>query len=59
VLHERDVGAATIMKRGSAVDVEQLRRGLRLNGRAHVVVVLALVNGRREVLLAQPVSQPG
>ena len=58
-LHDRDVGAVTIMKRGSAVDVEQLRRDLRLRGREHVVVVLALVNGRREVLLAQPVTQPG
>jgi hypothetical protein len=58
-LHDRDVGAVTIMKRGSAVDVEQLRRDLRLTGRKHIVVILALVNGRREVLLAQPVIQPG
>lgn len=56
-LHEREVGAVTIMKRGSAVDVEQLRRDLRLKGREHAVVVLALINGRREVLLARPVSR--
>ncbi len=55
-LHERGVGAVTIMKRGSAVDVEQLRRDLRLNGRDHTVVVLALLNGRRGVILARPVT---
>ncbi|HEX7105010.1 MAG TPA: methyltransferase domain-containing protein [Acidothermaceae bacterium] len=56
-LRERGVGSVTIMKRGSAVDVEQLRRDLRMTGRGHAVVVLALVNGRREVLLARPVTQ--
>lgn len=58
-LHERGVGAVTIMKRGSAVDVEQLRRDLRLKGTEHAVVVLALVNGRRDVLLARPVTSAG
>jgi SAM-dependent methyltransferase len=53
-LRERRVGAVTIMKRGSAVDVEQLRRDLRLSGDQHVVVVLALVEGSHQVLLAQP-----
>ncbi len=55
-LHERGIGAITIMKRGSAVNVEQLRRDLRLKGRRHAVVVLALVDGRRDVLLAQPAA---
>lgn len=55
-LHTREVGAVTIMKRGSAVDVEKLRRDLRLTGHGHVVVVLALVGGRHQVLLAQPVQ---
>ena len=54
VLRERDVGAVTIMKRGSAVDVERLRRDLRLRGTRHQIVVLALVSGRREVLLVEP-----
>jgi SAM-dependent methyltransferase len=55
-LRERGVGSVTIMKRGSAINVEQLRRELQLKGRRHAVVVLALVNGRRDVLIAQPVS---
>lgn len=57
-LHARDVGAVTIMKRGSAVDVEKLRRDLRLSGHGHVVVVLALVGGRHQVLIARPVQRP-
>jgi hypothetical protein len=56
-LRERGVGAVTIMKRGSAVNVEQLRRELQLKGRKHAVVVLALVDGRRDMLIAQPVSR--
>ena len=55
-LRARGIGAVTIMKRGSAVDVEQLRRDLKLSGDQHIVVVLALVAGRRCVLLAQPVT---
>jgi len=55
-LRERGVGSVTIMKRGSAVNVEQLRRELQLKGSQHAVVVLALVNGRHDVLIAQPVS---
>jgi SAM-dependent methyltransferase len=53
-LRERDVGSVTIMKRGSAVDVEQLRRDLRLSGRRSAVVVLALVSGRHHAVIAQP-----
>jgi hypothetical protein len=56
-LRERGVGSVTIMKRGSAVNVEHLRRDLQLRGRRHAVVILALVNGRRDVLIAQPVSR--
>jgi SAM-dependent methyltransferase len=51
-LRERDVGGVTIMKRGSAVDVEQLRRDLRLSGSRQAVVVLALVGGRRHAVIA-------
>ena len=58
-LHERGVGAVTIMKRGSAVNVERLRHDLSLKGRQHAVVILALVNGRHDVLLAQPVARRG
>ena len=55
-LRERDVGSVTIMKRGSAVDVEQLRRDLRLSGRRSAVVVLALVAGQHHAVIAQPAS---
>jgi SAM-dependent methyltransferase len=57
-LRERRVGAATIMKRGSAIDVEQLRRDLRLSGDAHAVVVLALIGGRHHAVIAHTAAQP-
>jgi THUMP domain-like/Methyltransferase domain len=50
-LRERKVGAATIMKRGSAIDVEQLRRDLKLSGDAEAVVVLALIDGRHYAVI--------
>jgi SAM-dependent methyltransferase len=53
-LRERQVGAVTIMKRGSAVDVEQLRHDLRLSGGEQAVVVLALIGGRHHAVIAQP-----
>ncbi len=53
-LRERDIGSVTIMKRGSAVDVEQLRRNLRLSGHQSAVVVLALVAGQHHAVIAQP-----
>ncbi len=56
-LRARDIGAVTIMKRGSAVDVERLRRDLKLSGNGHLVVVLALVGGRHYALLAHPVPR--
>jgi SAM-dependent methyltransferase len=58
LLRKQCVGAVTIMKRGSAVDVEQLRRDLKLDGDRQAVVVLALVGGRHHALVAQPVAQP-
>jgi THUMP domain-like/RNA cap guanine-N2 methyltransferase len=45
-LRERGVGAVEIRKRGSAVDVEELRRRLRLEGDAAAVVVLTRVAGQ-------------
>ena len=51
-LRERDVGGVTIMKRGSAVDVEQLRRDLRLKGTRQAVVVLALIDGKHHAVIA-------
>jgi SAM-dependent methyltransferase len=55
-LRERRVGSVTIMKRGSAIDVEQLRRDLRLTGEQHAVVVLALIGGRHHAVIAAPTS---
>ena len=55
-LRDRHVGSVTIMKRGSAIDVEQLRRDLRLSGTDHAVVVLALIGGRHHAVIAAPAS---
>ena len=57
-LRERDIGSVTIMKRGSAVDVEKLRRDLHLSGRRSAVVVLALIAGRHHAVIAQPAALP-
>lgn len=54
VLRQRRVGAVTIKKRGSAVDVERLRRQLRLAGPESVTIVLTRVAGRPYALLARP-----
>jgi hypothetical protein len=54
-LRARDVGGVTIMKRGSAVDVEQLRRDLKLKGTTQAIVVLALVAGKHHAVIADAV----
>jgi SAM-dependent methyltransferase len=54
-LRERDIGGVTIMKRGSAVDVERLRRDLRLEGTKQAVVVLALIGGKHHAVIADDV----
>jgi THUMP domain-like/RNA cap guanine-N2 methyltransferase len=46
VLRERGVGAVEVRKRGSAVDVDELHRRLRLSGNASAVVVLTRVAGQ-------------
>nr|WP_205862591.1 methyltransferase domain-containing protein [Planosporangium thailandense] len=53
-LHARGVGRITITKRGSAVDVERLRRDLRLTGDAELTVVLTRVAGAQTALLCVP-----
>jgi hypothetical protein len=58
-LRERDIGGVTIMKRGSAVDVEALRRDLRLSGAKQAVVVLALIGGRHHAVIADAVLSRG
>lgn len=52
-LRARDIGSVTVMKRGSALDVEALRKDLRLRGSGQAVVVLALVGGHHHALIAR------
>jgi hypothetical protein len=53
-LRDRGVGRVEILKRGSAVDVEQLRRQLRLDGGGEATVVLTRVAGQQTVLVCRP-----
>jgi THUMP domain-like len=53
-LRTRGVGRLEILKRGSALDVEQLRRDLRLSGSAEASVLLTRVAGRPVAVLAHP-----
>jgi hypothetical protein len=56
-LRDRGVGRVEVLKRGSAVDVEQLRRQLRLAGPEEATVVLTRVAGQQTVLLCRPVPR--
>ncbi|MFC4563131.1 SAM-dependent methyltransferase [Nocardiopsis mangrovi] len=58
VLRERGAGTVTIKKRGSAVDVEKLRRDLRPSGPESVVVVLTRIGDRPISLLCSEVTGP-
>ena len=53
LLRSRGVGTVVVKKRGSAVEPEQLRRQLRLDGPNTAVVVLTRVAGDPTVLLAR------
>ncbi|MDE3720615.1 SAM-dependent methyltransferase [Nocardiopsis sp. N85] len=52
-LRERKVGTVTVMKRGSAVDTEKLRRDLRASGPESATVVLTRVGERPFALLCR------
>ncbi|MER7890394.1 methyltransferase domain-containing protein [Micromonospora sp. NPDC094482] len=54
LLRERGVGRVEILKRGSALTPEQLRRDLRLAGAAAASLVLTRVAGAPTVLVCQP-----
>ncbi|MDA0565514.1 methyltransferase domain-containing protein [Streptomonospora sp. S1-112] len=56
VLRERGVGRVTIKKRGSAVDVDKLRRDLRPAGPESAVVVLTRVGNRPISLVCSEVT---
>lgn len=53
-LRERKVGRLEILKRGSALDVEQLRKDLRLNGSQAVSLILTRVAGEPVAVIAAP-----
>ncbi|MFI2272113.1 MULTISPECIES: THUMP-like domain-containing protein [Catenuloplanes] len=54
-LRRREIGRVEILKRGSALDVPQLRRDLRLSGPAELSLVLTRVAGAPVTLLCRPV----
>ncbi|GAA3317181.1 THUMP-like domain-containing protein [Nonomuraea dietziae] len=56
-LRARQVGNATIKKRASAVDIERLRRDLRLSGDKSAVVILTRIMDRPSALICTP-SRP-
>jgi hypothetical protein len=54
-LRERGVGRVEILKRGSALDVEKLRRDLRLAGPAAATVLLTRVAGAQVAVIGSAV----
>ncbi|GGX78805.1 class I SAM-dependent methyltransferase [Streptomyces hiroshimensis] len=54
LLRERKVGVVTVKKRGSAVEPEELRRKLKLEGVNSCVIVLTRVDGSPSMLLGHP-----
>ncbi|MEW2375552.1 methyltransferase domain-containing protein [Micromonospora sp. NPDC047812] len=56
LLRERRVGRVEILKRGSALEPEKLRRDLRLAGDEAASLVLTRVTGAPTVLLCRPVG---
>ncbi|MFB9237405.1 methyltransferase domain-containing protein [Plantactinospora siamensis] len=56
LLRERGIGRVEILKRGSALVPERLRRDLRLAGPAGASLVLTRVAGAPTVLIGQPVN---
>lgn len=57
-LRARDIGAVTIKKRGSPLDVDVLRQALRLRGSAHRIVFLTQVMGQPTVLIGESLDEP-
>ena len=57
-LRERRVGELTIKKRGSAVDVERLRKDLRLSGDRSAVVVLTRIGDKPYAMICAPMRNP-
>ncbi|WP_426508059.1 THUMP-like domain-containing protein [Dactylosporangium sp. McL0621] len=57
-LKARDIGALQILKRGSAHDVEDLRRQLRLEGSQSAVLALTRISNEPAAILLKPVDVP-
>ncbi|MER7275345.1 class I SAM-dependent methyltransferase [Dactylosporangium sp. NPDC000244] len=58
-LRDRNIGALQILKRGSAHDVEDLRRQLRLQGTESAVLALTRINHQPAAILLRPADAPG
>ncbi|KOX20771.1 SAM-dependent methyltransferase [Nocardiopsis sp. NRRL B-16309] len=58
-LRARGAGTVTVMKRGSAVDTEKLRRDLRASGPESVTVVLTRIGERPVSLLCREIAGTG
>ncbi|RLU83988.1 SAM-dependent methyltransferase [Streptomyces griseocarneus] len=56
LLRQRGIGTAVIKKRGSAVEPEELRKKLKLEGVNSCVIVLTRAAGAPTMLLGQPVQ---
>lgn len=57
-LRDRAIGRLEILKRGSALDVEQLRRDLRLSGPNPLTLILTRTAASPTAVLAHPVPPP-
>ncbi|MFF9685178.1 methyltransferase domain-containing protein [Streptomyces sp. NPDC014623] len=57
LLRERGVGVLTVKKRGSAVEPEELRRRMKLQGPHAATVFLTRVAGAPTMLIGQPVER--
>jgi SAM-dependent methyltransferase len=58
LLRGRQIGVLTVKKRGSAVDPEELRRKMKLQGPHAATVFLTRVAGAPTMLIGQPVERP-
>ncbi len=57
-LRQRDIGQATLKKRGSPVDVDVFLRKLRLSGEGQATVLLTRAAGKRVALILEPLTGP-
>ncbi|MGW1841000.1 THUMP-like domain-containing protein [Streptomyces sp. NPDC001966] len=58
LLRERKVGVLTVKKRGSAVEPEELRRRMKLQGPGSATVFLTRVAGAPTMLIGHPLTRP-